>query len=170
MRFCGPECQKGGWRRHRAACSTAVAVKAQLCGAKYVRVYPNVGAELGEIEVEISRELPEREIWQVWGHVQWRQQAEVLAQVVFRDDRAVRLFAGGREVSSGQFWDRARKGVVVAAQPHGLRGPGASGPTHGAKPRWASRAHQRSAAGTTRAWWVPPCRGCGPRTRRSRAS
>ena len=119
MRFCGFECQKAGWQRHRSLCPSAL--KTQLCLPKYLRVYPNVGALYGEILVDVR-------------HLTERQAREALAEVVFRDSRPVRLFAEGQEVLEGQFWQQS-KGLVVAAEPHGLREPMAPGPKHEARAR-----------------------------------
>ncbi|CAK9098561.1 Hypoxia-inducible factor 1-alpha inhibitor (Factor inhibiting HIF-1) (FIH-1) (Hypoxia-inducible factor asparagine hydroxylase) [Durusdinium trenchii] len=156
--FCGAECQKGGWKRHRPECFQVAetcsgssggslssssprpapasepaqslllhAMAAKLCSKNAIRVYPNVGAAQGEIDLEVARRSTDAEI------------REALARVVFRDARAVKIFSSqGHEVCSPeQFWAEAPSGLVVSAGgPFRRRGQKEIQAGHSTSPRY----------------------------------
>ncbi|CAJ1437421.1 unnamed protein product, partial [Effrenium voratum] len=84
--FCSPQCQKGGWRQHRPDCLQARKPHPR------VRVYANLGALHGEVDVEVPSSSSLRDIRQK------------LATVF--GSGSCRLFACGEEVLSLEhFWE-----------------------------------------------------------------
>eukprot|EP00913_Durusdinium_trenchii_P035010 g32750.t1 len=103
------------------------AMAAKLCSKNAIRVYPNVGAAQGEIDLEVARRSTDAEI------------REALARVVFRDARAVKIFSSqGHEVCSPeQFWAEAPSGLVVSAGgPFRRRGQKEIQAGHSTSPRY----------------------------------
>ncbi|CAJ1338699.1 unnamed protein product [Effrenium voratum] len=101
--FCSPQCQKGGWRQHRPDCLQARKPHPR------VRVYANLGALHGEVDVEVPSSSSLRDIRQK------------LATVF--GSGSCRLFACGEEVLSLEhFWEVRQRDIIVSAGVP-LRGP-----------------------------------------------